>query len=239
MKIEHLTEKQIKQMVSLQNDLNTSTNGKDWKLGFTDKGRKIDWDTCLITEAGELIDSFNWKHWKDINGKDDIENAKIEVVDIWHFLMSKGLLEFKIDDLSTYIYEYTLNNIIFEELDYIKNVKELIKITLNVDAFDYEFLERFFRLVYLLPNFTMKDVYKLYIAKHTLNSFRQDNGYMSGDYKKVWLLNGDKVEDNVVMTEIIKDLVVDDNFKDKLYKKLEDTYQILYGEGTINNNIKK
>jgi hypothetical protein len=34
-------------------------------------------------EAAEAIDSFNWKHWKDIEGEPDLDNAKVELVDIW------------------------------------------------------------------------------------------------------------------------------------------------------------
>lgn len=237
MEINHLTEEQVKQMVSLQNDLNISTNGKDWRSGFTDKGRKIDWDTCLLTESAELIDSFNWKHWKDIDSTDDIENAKIEVVDLWHFLMSKGLLEFDIDNFSTYIYEYTENSIIYNELDYITNVKDFMKVIVNGGEFDYVILESFFRLVYLLPDFTMKDVYKLYIAKHTLNKFRQDYGYASGSYNKTWTYKNKRVEDNVVMVDIIKNMKVDDEFPMHLYMALKDTYQMFYIEPKAANDI--
>lgn len=34
------------------------------------------------------MESFNWKHWKDISGSHDEDNIKIEIVDIWHFVMS-------------------------------------------------------------------------------------------------------------------------------------------------------
>jgi hypothetical protein len=38
-------------------------------------------------EAAEAIDSFNWKHWKNIESEPDLDNAKVELVDIWHFIM--------------------------------------------------------------------------------------------------------------------------------------------------------
>jgi len=42
---------------------------------------------CIITEACELNDATNWKHWK--NKKDiDWNNVKEEIIDLWHFLIS-------------------------------------------------------------------------------------------------------------------------------------------------------
>ena len=39
-------------------------------------------------ECAKLIDSFAWKHWKNIEAKPDVDNIAIEIVDIWHFVMS-------------------------------------------------------------------------------------------------------------------------------------------------------
>jgi len=45
---------------------------------------------CIITEACELTDATNWKHWK--NKKDvDWDNVKEEVIDLWHFLISVSI----------------------------------------------------------------------------------------------------------------------------------------------------
>ncbi|MDC9714629.1 MAG: dUTP diphosphatase, partial [Gammaproteobacteria bacterium] len=82
---------QIKQMFELQQKLNDATNGLIWTEGATKEGRQISWLRCIYMEAAEAIDSFNWKHWKDIEGEPDLDNAKVELVDIWHFIMSEAI----------------------------------------------------------------------------------------------------------------------------------------------------
>lgn len=82
------TRKLISEMVNLQVKLNDFTNGKTWIEGVTREGAIINWGRCIYMEAAELIDSFPWKHWKDVNSTPDIENIKIELVDIWHFIIS-------------------------------------------------------------------------------------------------------------------------------------------------------
>jgi dimeric dUTPase (all-alpha-NTP-PPase superfamily) len=80
-------------MLALQAKLNTETNGAIWITGVTNKGRNINWLKCISMEAAEMMDCFPWKHWKDINSSSDIENFKVEVVDVWHFALS-GILEY-------------------------------------------------------------------------------------------------------------------------------------------------
>jgi len=81
----------IKQMFELQQKLNDATNGLIWTEGATKDGRQISWLRCIYMEAAEAIDSFNWKHWKDIESQPDLDNAKVELVDIWHFIMSEAI----------------------------------------------------------------------------------------------------------------------------------------------------
>jgi dimeric dUTPase (all-alpha-NTP-PPase superfamily) len=83
---------QIIEMLSMQDRLNTLTNGKRWKQGINDSGRTIDWVPCITQEAAEAMDSLPWKHWKDVRGSVDLENLKTELVDIWHFLLSEALV---------------------------------------------------------------------------------------------------------------------------------------------------
>ena len=42
-------------------------------------------------EVAEAIDSFNWKHWKNIDNEPDWTNIRVELVDIWHFIMSESI----------------------------------------------------------------------------------------------------------------------------------------------------
>lgn len=42
---------------------------------------------CMNQEIAELIDSCKWKHWKK-NQELDKQNAKVEVIDLFHFLIT-------------------------------------------------------------------------------------------------------------------------------------------------------
>jgi len=81
----------IEQMFDLQRQLNDHTNGVMWVDGITKENRKISWYRCIYMEAAEAIDSFNWKHWKSINTDPDWDNIRVELVDIWHFIMSESI----------------------------------------------------------------------------------------------------------------------------------------------------
>ena len=81
----------IEQMFDLQRQLNDHTNGVIWVDGITKENRKISWYRCIYMEAAEAIDSFNWKHWKSINTDPDWDNIRVELVDIWHFIMSESI----------------------------------------------------------------------------------------------------------------------------------------------------
>lgn len=220
----------IAEMMALQQSLNDMTNGENWEAGITKNGKKINWQRCIYMECAETIDSFSWKHWKDIQAETDWENIKIEVVDIWHFVMSLALQEYKqkeigsIEDLVSCIASlphYTLL-IQEEELGSEDEVMEL------VEAVMFDSLEKSLNLSKLLEDFfilvsqsglNLDSLYKLYIGKNILNSFRQDNGYKDGSYVKVW--NGE--EDNVVMSRILDES--NDITVKELYKKLSLEYK--------------
>ncbi|HIE58869.1 MAG TPA: dUTPase, partial [Hydrogenothermaceae bacterium] len=79
--------KEILDMLKLQNQLNTKIN-PNWR-----KGRNhVDFARATWLECAELVESLPWKWWK--KQTPDIENVQIEVVDIWHFIMSFILLDF-------------------------------------------------------------------------------------------------------------------------------------------------
>jgi len=117
----------LKEMFTLQQKLNDNTNGIGWEAGYTKQNRQINWRRCIYMELAELIDSFNWKHWKDINIEPDWDNIKIEVVDIWHFIMSLGLEEYKLKNMGNIdtLVEYTY------ETKYFNNLSLLSKISME------------------------------------------------------------------------------------------------------------
>lgn len=213
----------FKEMIDLQNRLNINTNGENWVNGVTKEGRDINWYRCIYMEAAEAIDSLNWKHWKDLNAPEDIENLKIEIVDIWHFILSQSIVNFGVEEAYNRLYElYNVNDLydnIFSMEKNTKNIVENLEFVIKDSLSQNIPIVYFFRVVTLIPDFDMNDVYSLYIGKNCLNEFRQKHGYKDGTYKKLW--NGK--EDNVYMQEIIEK---NPNIGfSELYKELEEKYK--------------
>jgi len=220
----------IKEMLALQQSLNDMTNGENWEAGITKNGKSINWQRCIYMECAEMIDSFSWKHWKSIDVPADWDNLKIEVVDVWHFVMSLALQEYKqkelgsLDDCVSHIVSlphYTLltqGEELGTEDEVMALVEEVMRDSLEKKINIAKLMEDFFILV-SQSGLNLDSLYKLYIGKNILNSFRQDNGYKEGSYIKIW--NGE--EDNVVMSRILnstKEITVKE-----LYKQLKEEYK--------------
>lgn len=213
----------IKQMFSLQRELNNKTNGDIWLENLTQEGREICWHRCIYMEASEAIDSFNWKHWKDINTEPDWENIKVELVDIWHFIMSE-LIRLNDED---YAYKYlsikTSEGL--NELALIEVFEKIISISVTNtkcdDIYAIREVSDLFFVALSHVGIDTEDLYRRYVVKNQLNSFRQNHGYKNGSYIKLW----GKVEDNVVAFNIM-DKYPNISPSD-LYQKLELEYSHL------------
>ena len=193
---------EVLNMARLQVRLNVNTNGTRWTKGITDENRIINWYRCIRMEAAELIDSFNWKHWKSLDLKPDIENAKVELVDIWHFIISQYLIDNKDSIIEDNMFRLSSLLIQVEtmhkdaNLDPILVAENMIHATFKKDI---NLIVSEFSKLMLALDFKMSDLYKLYIGKNVLNEFRQENGYKDGTYVKMW----DKLEDNQVMMSLM------------------------------------
>lgn len=233
----------LMEVINLQEKFNNDTNGVNWRSGITKNGKLIDWRLALIQESAEMIDSINWKHWKNIHKETDVNNFKIELVDNLHFLISHLLTQYNKDDVSIILhtaYNLFSDGIHFSNTD--ERDKELIRLcksfvrnlleeevisekngnkplTKELKIAHQTISDIFFQTCHTL-GFKWEEIYKLYISKNCLNTFRQKNGYKDGTYIKNW--GKDKVEDNVVITELLdKELL---SF-DKLYEKLDIIYK--------------
>ncbi len=198
-------------MLQLQNQLNDSTNGEDWPKGITKNGKTINWNRCIYMECAEMVDSFSWKHWKSINQEPDWDNLQIEVVDVWHFIISLAIENYyknmkgPVDTLAENISLLeSFSKIDVEDKSFatqdevISKVENIILLSLAYENVDLEkLMSEFFDLV-VMSGLNLETLYRLYVGKNILNQFRQDNGYKDGTYIKVW--NGE--EDNVVMKRI-------------------------------------
>jgi len=218
-------------MLQLQAQLNDATNGENWPKGTTKNGRVINWKRCIYMECAEMVDSFSWKHWKSLDTAPDWDNHQIEVIDVWHFIMSlaienysqnfKGGIEelaLNISQLPAFSKVDVENEHFAPQDDVINRVESLIRLSISLDDLELEkLIEEFFDLV-SMSGLNLNSLYKLYVGKNILNQFRQDNGYKDGTYIKVWA--GE--EDNVVMKRIWEEN--DDIKPDVLYKELTKAY---------------
>ena len=214
---------QIEQMFALQKQLNDETNGEIWIEGITKENRKISWYRGIYMEVAEAIDSFNWKHWKNINDQPDWDNIKVELVDIWHFIMSESI---RIDDQA-----YANKHLgLKAKGDYdsdvlvslLENMLQLsVSSSVNPEVNNIrQITDLFFSIISHL-DIDVDDLYKRYVVKNQLNKFRQKNGYKDGSYIKNWR----GVEDNVIAFEIM-----DNNPKispEELYRELSSEYSNL------------
>ena len=220
----------ILQMLELQQELNDATNGLGWEEGLTKNGKVIDWKRCTYLECAELIESYPWKHWKNIDAKPDYANIKIEAVDIWHFIMSQGLEDYKrgnlgsIDTLARNITDLTNFTTFSGEIkenfkDYYEQIAvvEVLMKTLFCGGSTENIMEAFINVA-VQSGLNLDALYKLYVGKNILNKFRQDHGYKDGSYIKIW----DGQEDNVTMQSILEE---NENISPKgLYESLEKAY---------------
>jgi dimeric dUTPase (all-alpha-NTP-PPase superfamily) len=220
----------ILQMLQLQQQLNDATNGEGWEKGVTKNGKIIDWKRCTYLECAELIESYPWKHWKNIDAKPDYANIKIEAVDIWHFIMSQGLEDYKIknlgsiEDLAQQImrlpnYTTFTTTVIPTTKNYYEQIEvvEILMKTVFCKNSTETLMESFIDVA-LTAGLNLDSLYTLYIGKNILNQFRQDHGYKDGSYLKIW----DGEEDNVIMQRFLENNT--NATPQELYKALKDFY---------------
>ena len=218
-------------MLQLQAQLNDATNGEEWTKGTTKNGKEINWKRCIYMECAEMIDSFSWKHWKSIHQEPDWDNLQIEVVDVWHFIISLAIENYAqnfrggVEDLAIHISQLDsfmkldVKNESFDtQKNVIQKVETIMLLTLQKENINIEELIREFFDLVLMSGLDLETLYRLYVGKNILNQFRQDNGYKEGTYVKEW--SGQ--EDNVVMKKLWEE---DANLKpDTLYKELTKLY---------------
>lgn len=203
----------ILEMIKLQQSLNDQTAGVGWEAGYTKAGKLISWRRCIYMECAELIDSFAWKHWKDISAPTNEENILIEIVDIWHFVLSLMLAQYSLNGeadpqklahdivnsagFATFCKEpkNLANENVYEILN---DIEKLIHECSGFKFDIFEILHSYFTLA-LKCGVNLNRLYKGYIGKNALNAFRQQNGYQEGSYRKIW---GGQ-EDNEVLSQIL------------------------------------
>jgi hypothetical protein len=154
------------------------------------------WYRAAWIECGELIEHYGYKWWK--KQAPDMEQVRLEVIDIWHFGLSALFVEGK-----------TIEQIAGEIADELAGhrpsglgvreaTEELALHALQSRRFSPS---RFWDLM-LAAGLDFDSLYTSYVGKNVLNFFRQDHGYKEGSYVKNW----DGREDNEHLAELLTEL---------------------------------
>lgn len=206
-------------MLRLQHRMNTKVHPQ-WIT------QRYEWYRAIWIECGELIEHYGYKWWK--KQTPDIEQVRLEAIDIWHF----GLSALFIDDASSSVEEYVeqiadeivaeLQRHIYGGQDVRAATEALAAYALNHRKFSVALFADLMRAVDL--NFD--ELYRHYVGKNVLNFFRQDNGYKEGTYQKQW--HGR--EDNEHLMELLKELDSgSEAYADNLYAALQRRYNEVIG----------
>lgn len=189
----------ISKMSELQDRVNKKVH-PDWR------NQNFLWYRAIWTECSELMDHHGWKWWKkqDI----DVEQIKLEIVDIWHFgisiIIQRGA--FNAENVAEIARPFLNRNGEILSLcckdDILLDVEHIASSALNYGHLD---MPSFFNLMRNI-GMDFDELYVLYMSKNVLNIFRQNHGYNQGEYTKIW----DGKEDNVHLIEITRTLDSDD-----------------------------
>ena len=169
-------------------------------------------------ECAELLDHFGWKWWKRQDM--DLAQAKLELVDIWHF------------GLSDLLRRDALSPSVAEGLDarpatptggeaLRQAVEALVAECLTTRTFS---VPRFAQAMVALP-LSFDELFRLYVGKNVLNRFRQDHGYKEGAYRKFWAGR----EDNEHLMALLAGIDRPDTAQADLYAELEARYRDAQG----------
>lgn len=194
----------LRHMAELQ-DLHNREVDPDWReAGFA-------YYRAVWVECAELLDHYGWKWWK--HQIPDLEQVRLEVVDIWHFGLSQLLIEARVDDaLAEQMAAPARPGVELRSA-----VEALALDALSTRSFDPER----FKAVMDALEMSFADLARTYLGKNVLNRFRQQHGYKSGQYRKLW----DGREDNEHLVELVAELdPADAGFEAALYAALEARY---------------
>lgn len=209
--------------LKLQEEVNSKVN-PNWLEA------KQRWNLAIMMEQVEIIDHIGWKWWK----KQDAINVsaiQMELIDIWHFWLSSQIERYQalgfaelankiLEDLGEWSAGNDLVNTAHWNNSYaILRLESAILHTLSSQFSLKIFMEcmDFFQLSWV-------ELHEVFVTKNVLNIFRQDNGYKSGSYIKMWWGHEDNHHAMQILEEArAKELPLQD-LPQYMREKLEETY---------------
>lgn len=216
-----LSDQQAKTMLTLQSAMNAKVD-PNWVA------RRYPYMRAVLIEAAEAIEHHGWKWWK--KQEKDLPQLQMELIDIWHFLLSQILLNEGGSETAALLKLKeqlgaleNSNHVNFDGKSYnlgTMGLLEQIELLIGISAARRIELSVF---ASIMSNCEMcwTKLYCQYVGKNVLNFFRQDHGYKDGSYQKLW--NGR--EDNEYLVEVMADLDSSDaEYQDKLYSALSNHY---------------
>lgn len=214
-----LTASQIGTMVSLQAGMNARVN-PDWV------NASYPYLRAAVVEGAEAMEHHGWKWWK--KQECDLPQLRMELVDIWHFILSHLLLEAEGNEAraSARLQELMGQDaqIEFDNKYYnINKLDTISKLELNTGLAAAGRLSLpLFAALLEDCGMDWNELYCQYVGKNVLNFFRQDNGYKEGSYRKLWAGR----EDNEHLVEAMEELDSSrQDFRHLLYENLKDRYE--------------
>lgn len=199
----------LENMLVMQDRMNSRVH-ENWQA------QDFEWYRAIWTECAELIEHYGYKWWKKQEA--DMEQVRLEVIDIWHFGLSALFRNGKSIAMIAGEIEAELASFHASNLGVREATEALALHALDTRGFSPS---RFWQLMQA-SGLDFDALYGAYVGKNVLNFFRQDHGYKSGTYTKIW---GGR-EDNEHLAELV--LALDknaDDFSEQVYEALKKRYQ--------------
>ena len=194
-------------MLEMQDAMNAHVN-PEWRQAGNA------WYRAIWTECAEMLDHYGWKWWK--HQQPDLEQVRLELVDILHFAMSDYLLRESDNHAAATRIEAELS-----DPRQCADIRSAIEIMAQSTIAQQSMHFSDFANIMALIDMDFDQLYRTYVGKNVLNFFRQDHGYRDGSYIKIW----DGREDNEHLVEVLGTLDSGSvSFREEVYHGLRERY---------------
>lgn len=210
---------QLNTMLALQDAMNKKVNPQWLTANYA-------YLRAAMIESVEGIEHHGWKWWKAQDK--DMAQLQMELVDIWHFALSAIIIQFdgQIEqsaqtiaqqlELKSTTVTFDGQDYAFSQLDILDNL-QLMAGLCAAKRFDVPLFMHIVEQAQMDAN----ELYRQYVGKNVLNFFRQDNGYKTGTYQKVWQGR----EDNEHLVEVLDSLDISlADYSEQVYTGLQGRY---------------